>query len=788
MSTGEYGQADGAGRLLAGRYRVTGQLGRGGMGVVWKAVDEVLGREVAVKELRTYTDAAGPELAGLQVRMQREARAAARVRHTGVIAVHDIAEVDGRPLIVMELVDGPSLDDVLRDRGPLDAREAAGIGAKVMDALAAAHRVGVLHRDVKPGNILLDRSGRVVLTDFGIATMEDPGDGSATHLTRSGELVGSLDYLAPERAQGADPGPASDIWALGATLYAAVEGSSPFRRTSTFSTLTAIVTEPLPEPRRAGPLAPVLKQLLDKRPEGRPEADRAREMLQTVADTGGTDTPTSSLRGTAAPASPTRPETERSVPSVPPGFGPPQHLRPGAAGPHEDPATPDSGTAAAFGTTGTPGATAFGAPGQAGSGSGQPAQAGPGPQGSVPGSDGSGSGPHGSGHGSQGSGSGQHGSAHGPHGAVPDPHGAVPGSHGSGSAQHDSGPGLHGSGAGLHGAVPDSHGSGHGPQGSGSGSHGSALGSDGSGASPQASGPGLHGSAPGPQGSGPGPHGSGAGPHASAPGPLAPGPGPQGFGPAGPGGTAPGASAPTGPMNSPATPRRKTRVLLAAAAVTVVLAAAGTTVALLADSDGKGTGARTDAARADAGASAAESGRSDDGSNAPRPEGQGDEKGKAPSKKPGDEKKPEPTGRATTSAPAKSSGGTTGDTTGGTSGGTSGGGGTGGGSGDGGTTGGGGTTTEAPVCHAIGGGKYNCQVWKTAKSYTASGTEVGVLNAGTNYFYCQQNLGRRETDGQWTNVWWARTDDDSGNTNVWVSDVYIKGGDNDAPVPGLPVC
>ncbi|MEU0388230.1 serine/threonine-protein kinase [Streptomyces chartreusis] len=580
MSTGEYGQGDGAGRLLAGRYRVTAHLGRGGMGVVWKAVDEVLGREVAVKELRTYTDAAGPELAGLQLRMQREARAAARVRHTGVIAVHDIAQVDGRPLIVMELVDGPSLDDVLRDRGTLDAREAAGIGAKVMDALAAAHRAGVLHRDVKPGNILLDRSGRVVLTDFGIATMDDPGDGSATHLTRSGELVGSLDYLAPERAQGADPGPASDIWALGATLYAAVEGTSPFRRTSTFSTLTAIVTEPLPEPRRAGPLAPVLQQLMDKRPEGRPEADRAREMLQAVADSGGTDTPTSRLRGPVP--EPPRPETERGVPSVPPGFGPPQQMQPGAAGP---------------------------------------------------------------------------------------------------------------------------------------------------------------------------------------------------------GSTGQGASAPTGPMTSRPTPRRKTRVLLAAAAVTVVLAAAGATVAVLSASGGTDSGPRTDAARADAAASAVESGRVDDGSNAPRPEGQGDEKGKAPSKKPGDEKKPEPTGRATSSAPAKSSGGTTG----GTSGGTSGGSGTGSGSGDGGTTGGG-ATTPAPVCHAIGGGKYNCQVWKTATSYTASGAEAGVLNAGTNYFYCQQNLGRRETDGQWTNVWWAKTDDDSGNTDVWVSDVYIKGGDNDAPVPGLPVC
>ncbi len=407
MSTGEYGQTEGAGRLLAGRYRVTDQLGRGGMGVVWKAVDEILGREVAVKELRTYTDSAGPELADLRLRMQREARAAARVRHPGVIAVHDIAEVDGRPLIVMELVDGPSLDDVLRERGTLDPREAAGIGAKVMDALEAAHRVGVLHRDVKPGNILLDRSGRVVLTDFGIATMDDPGDGSATHLTRSGELVGSLDYLAPERAQGADPGPASDIWALGATLYAAVEGASPFRRTSTFSTLTAIVTEPLPEARRAGPLGPVLQRLLEKRPEARPEADQAGELLQAVADTGGTDTPTSALRGPAA--SPPRPETERSVPAVPPGFGPPQHAPPGAAGPHEAPGTRGSGTPAAFGAAGAPGAAGFGGPGQAGPGpAGHSPQAGPGPHGSGPGPHGSGPGPHGSGPGPHGSGPGPH--------------------------------------------------------------------------------------------------------------------------------------------------------------------------------------------------------------------------------------------------------------------------------------------------------------------------------------------------------------------------------------------
>jgi hypothetical protein len=608
------------------------------MGIVWKAVDEVLGREVAVKELRTYTDAAGPELAGLQLRMQREARAAARVRHPGVISVHDIAEVDGRPIIVMELVDGPSLDDVMRERGTLDPGEAAGIGAKVMDALGAAHRAGVLHRDVKPGNILLDRSGRVVLTDFGIATMEDPGDGSATHLTRSGELVGSLDYLAPERAQGADPGPASDIWALGATLYAAVEGASPFRRTSTFSTLTAIVTEPLPEARRAGPLAPVLQRLMDKRPESRPEADQARDMLQTIADSGGTQAPTSPLRGVAA--APSRPETERSLPSVPPGFGPP---RSDAAGPHEGTSTPGFGTAGAFGAAG------YGGPGH-------PAPGGFGPQ-------------------------------------APD--------------------------TGAQGSTP-----GH----------------------PAPAGPGAHG----------------------------PGTGSQGFGPAEPGGTAP-----TGPMNADrAAPRRRTRALLAAAAVTVVLAAAGTTAALMSDSGGKGTDGRTDAAPAQAGASGG-SGGADDGSNAPKPTRQGDDKGKAPSGKPADNKSPRPTGKATPSDPAKPSDGGTPD--GGTSGTT------GGGSADGGTTGGG-STTPAPACHAIGGGKYNCQVWKTADSHTASGTEVGTLNAGTNYFYCQQNLGRRETSGEWTNIWWAKTDDDSGNTNVWVSDVYIKGGDNDAPVPGLPLC
>jgi hypothetical protein len=566
VSSGEHGQTEEAGRLLAGRYRVTARLGRGGMGVVWRAVDEVLGREVALKELRTYTDTAGPELADLRLRMQREARAAARIRHPGVVAVHDIAEVDGRPLIVMELVDGPSLDDVLRERGTLDPREAAGIGAKVMDALAAAHRAGVLHRDVKPGNILLDRSGRVVLTDFGIATMDDPGDGSATRLTRSGEIVGSLDYLAPERAQGAEPGPASDVWALGATLYAAVEGASPFRRTSTYSTLTAIVAEPFPEPRRAGPLVPVLRQLLDKHPHSRPDAERGRDLLEAVAQAPDRDVPTTALRG--GPATTPRAETERSVPAVPPGFGPPQ----GAAG------------KGPFGPTAP--VTASGA---------------------------------------------------------------------------------------------------------------------------------------------------------SA------------------------ASAVTGPVAAGTPPRRKGRVLLAA--VAVVLVAAGVTVALLAAPSGDAEAGDRPTAPVASSATAERSaaGRAEAGRSAgAEPSGQGEDE-RTPTATRSTGRTAEPTAEETSRAPSPSRTAA------------------GGGSGDGGAT--------APAaCHPIGGGKYNCQVWRTANSYTASGTEVGILNEGTNYFYCQQNLGRRETHGRWTNVWWAKTDDDSGNADVWVSDVYIEGGDNDGPVPGLPFC
>ncbi|WP_395295818.1 protein kinase [Kitasatospora hibisci] len=264
-------------RLLAGRYELGDRLGRGGMGTVWRAWDRMLDREVAVKEL-TVSHLPEEELQILHARMKREASAAARIKHPGVITVHDVLEQDGRPWIVMELVDGRSLADVISQDGTLQPRAVAEVGSQVLAALHRGHQLGVLHRDVKPANVLLERgTGRVVLLDFGIATYE-----GSTELTRPGDLVGSPDYLAPERAQGERPGPASDLWGLGATLYAAVEGESPFRRTSPLTTLAAVVGDPLPEPRRAGALGPVLAALMAKDPADRPTADEAARMLADV--------------------------------------------------------------------------------------------------------------------------------------------------------------------------------------------------------------------------------------------------------------------------------------------------------------------------------------------------------------------------------------------------------------------------------------------------------------------------------------------------------------------------
>ncbi|MFC8369377.1 MULTISPECIES: serine/threonine-protein kinase [unclassified Streptomyces] len=270
----------GAGRLIAGRYRLLAKLGHGGMGTVWRAKDETVDREVAVKEPRFPDHLPERERANASERMRREARAAARLDHPAVVNVHDVAVVDGRPWIVMELVQGRSLGAVLQEEGTLSAREAARVGLEVLGALEAAHAAGILHRDVKPDNVLLGRHGRVVLTDFGIAQIE-----GETNLTDTGGFVGSPEYIAPERVLGQRPGPASDLWSLGVVLYAATEGVSPFRRSNTPATLQSVLNAtPAPPASAQGPLAEVITGLLQKDPARRPDAARVRAALETAAN------------------------------------------------------------------------------------------------------------------------------------------------------------------------------------------------------------------------------------------------------------------------------------------------------------------------------------------------------------------------------------------------------------------------------------------------------------------------------------------------------------------------
>lgn len=264
-------------RVIAGRYRLLSPLGEGGMGTVWRARDELLHREVAVKEVRAPAGLPAADVERMYARLEREAWAAARIADRTVVTVYDVATEDGRPWIVMELVRGLSLAEVLEAEGPLPPERAARIGAEVLAALRAAHGAGVLHRDVKPANVLIANDGRVVLTDFGIATVE-----GSSALTMTGEVVGSPEFLAPERALGRTPGPESDLWSLGVLLYAAVEGASPFRHDTPLSTLRAIVDEELPPPRRAGPLAPVIEGLLRKEPAERLPAERAQEELRVI--------------------------------------------------------------------------------------------------------------------------------------------------------------------------------------------------------------------------------------------------------------------------------------------------------------------------------------------------------------------------------------------------------------------------------------------------------------------------------------------------------------------------
>ncbi|WP_420037833.1 serine/threonine-protein kinase [Streptomyces sp. cg28] len=275
------------------------------MGTVWRAHDDVLGREVAVKEVRAPAGLPTADRNRMYQRLEREAWAAARISHRNVITLYDVATDEERPWIVMELVRGVSLADQLDAEGPMPPQRAAHIGAEVLAALRAAHGAGVLHRDVKPGNVLLSNDGRVVLTDFGIAMVE-----GTQALTMTGEVIGSPEFLAPERALGRTPGSESDLWSLGVLLYAAVEGHSPFRQDTPLSTLRAVVDEELPAPQRAGPLAPVIEGLLRKDPAERTAAERAEHDLRIIG-AGGTlradpvrATPLSSMPTVTSPPTP----------------------------------------------------------------------------------------------------------------------------------------------------------------------------------------------------------------------------------------------------------------------------------------------------------------------------------------------------------------------------------------------------------------------------------------------------------------------------------------------------
>ncbi|MGP4044856.1 serine/threonine-protein kinase [Streptomyces sp. 2A115] len=270
-------------RVIVGRYRLEARLGRGGMGIVWRATDQLLGRQVAVKELALDTSLSAEESRLQRERTLREARAVAQLRHPHIIVVHDVVEQDERPYIVMDLIEGGSLAERISRRGPVDAAEAARMGIDLLGALRRAHGAGVLHRDLKPANVLLTEEGRVVLTDFGIAQVA-----GATTLTESGSFVGSPEYTAPERMSGVRTGPESDLWSLGALLCTALSGESPFRRDSLGGILHAVVVDEIRPPAAAAPLLPVVRGLLERDPERRLDAVEAERLLRAFLDTGRT--------------------------------------------------------------------------------------------------------------------------------------------------------------------------------------------------------------------------------------------------------------------------------------------------------------------------------------------------------------------------------------------------------------------------------------------------------------------------------------------------------------------
>ncbi|MCU1678722.1 MAG: serine/threonine protein kinase, partial [Frankiales bacterium] len=320
-------------RVVGGRYRLVAPLGRGGMGTVWSAVDETLGRQVAVKEITPPPELDDVQRGQLRERTLREARAAARIDSPAAVTVYDVVEEDGRPWIVMQLFRARTLADVIREDGPLPDRDVARIGLRVLDALAAAHRSGVLHRDVKPANVLVPDAGQAVLSDFGIASLE--GDAS---MTATGMLIGSPAFMAPERARGVPPSPASDLWSLGATMSTALLGRSPFERDGQIPTLMAVLHDDPEKPPHPGPLAQAINGLLRKDPKDRLGDAAVHELLTRAANTSPADVPADvpAARGRRLGAHP------QSVPVLPDTpvvshEAPPSSIRPGRAA--EAPAT-----------------------------------------------------------------------------------------------------------------------------------------------------------------------------------------------------------------------------------------------------------------------------------------------------------------------------------------------------------------------------------------------------------------------------------------------------------------
>jgi eukaryotic-like serine/threonine-protein kinase len=268
-------------RLVGARYALEAPIGSGGMGTVWRAEDRLLQRAVAVKEVQLPPTVPANERAVTRSRVLREARAAARISHPGAVIVYDVIEEDGSPYIVMELVEAPTLEDVVRTDGPLDEGRAARLGLEILGALEAAHAQDIVHRDVKPANVMLPETGHAKLADFGIASVKgDP------RLTATGLVLGSPSYMAPEQAKEDVTGAASDLWSLGATLYFAVEGEPPFDRGQAIPTLTAVVGEEPRPTRKARALQPVIEALLAKDPSERPSPVVLRRMLEQALDGG----------------------------------------------------------------------------------------------------------------------------------------------------------------------------------------------------------------------------------------------------------------------------------------------------------------------------------------------------------------------------------------------------------------------------------------------------------------------------------------------------------------------